>query len=103
MHSTMEEHLNPKCQSVCCCFWETALKNEEMSRPKLWIASLHRSGLRTTQTPPAGKSRLYPWRLPQDSLRCGVRGHFMPGDTARWADVVTVLLRMLNLRELNRL
>lgn len=32
-----------------------------------------------------------------------VRDHFMPGDTATWADVVTVLLRMLNLRELNRL
>ncbi|KAA1186655.1 hypothetical protein [Paenibacillus sp. B2(2019)] len=34
-------------------------------------------------------------RLPRD--------HFMPGDTATWADVVTVLLRMLNLKELNRL
>lgn len=32
-----------------------------------------------------------------------VRDHFMPGDTATWADVVTVLLRILNPRELNRL
>jgi hypothetical protein len=44
---------------------------------------------------PDWERRLYPWRLPRD--------HFMPGDTATWADVVTVLLRMLNLKELKRL
>ncbi|MEC0128242.1 hypothetical protein [Paenibacillus pabuli] len=68
----------------------------------LWMVSLPRSGLRTAQTPH--------WERQDVSLvsaagiiEVRVWDHFMPGDTTTWANVATVLLRMLNLRELNRI
>ncbi|WP_340003366.1 hypothetical protein MHH52_14790 [Paenibacillus sp. FSL K6-0276] len=69
-----------------------------MSRPMLWTAPQWFAD--SADTPD--------WERQAVSLASAagiieVRDHFMPGDKATWADVVTVLLRMLNLRELNRL